>query len=251
MKIYIAVFGLLVALVGPQAQAENRYEIPMPADLASRQISVKVLPNITTRSLRPASLRQARLNMQAGREISETNLRALASHGDGLAALKYVRLLVSRHGGQREHASDIAYFGATAVGTGRVWPLADMINAMHALDPETEPKARVNKYIRVLYAHAWAGNDLALDAVIDLNGEDRLFGKMSERTRQRILNQSRENGTGRGELRMAVNLLMNPDLTPSDTELARIYLGRAVAADNLSVKVTAANLLLLLEGDGT
>ncbi len=251
MKKYIAIFGLLAAVVGTQSQAENRYEIPIPADLASRQISVQVLPNITTRSLRQAALRQARLDMQAGYEISENNLRDLAKHGDGLAALKYVRLLVSRYGGQREHASDIAYFGAIAVGTGRIWPLADMIKAMHALNPETEPKSRINKYITVLYAHAWAGNGLALDAVIDLNGEDRLFGKLSERTRQRILNQARENGTGRAELRMAVNLMMNPDLTSSDEELARTYLSRAVATDNLAVKVTAANLLLLLDANGT
>ncbi len=65
--------------------------------------------------------------------------------------------------------------------TGRIWPLQDAITAMHQLDPATEPSDRIQMYIQTLYAHALAGNALALDAVVDLNGEGRLFGPMSMR----------------------------------------------------------------------
>ena len=42
-----------------------------------------------------------------------------------------------------------------------------------------------------------AGNVLALDALIVLNGEGRLFGPMSDRTRDRIVAQAEQAGDGR------------------------------------------------------
>ena len=245
MKKYIAILGLTAALIGGHVQAQ----IGFPTDPTSRQISVKTSPGIQTKSIPQASLRKARLNMLAKREITETDLRALAEYGDGLAALKYVRILVSRHHGQREHASDIAYFGAVAVGDGRVWPLQDMIDAMHSLSPKTEPKARIRKYISVLYPHAWAGNSLALDALIDFNGKGKLFGELSDKTRQRILEQSKKNGVGRVELRMAVNILTKPEPTLTDKRQAHRYLTLAAATKNLAIKATAENLLRLLDAD--
>lgn len=249
MKKYIAAFGLAAALLGGQVHGEISYSIAFPADPASRQIAVKINPGIKTKSLPRASLRKARENLLAKREISETDLRALAEHGDGLAALKYVRILVSRHQGQREHASDIAYFGAIAVGNGRVWPLKDMIDAMHSLSPETEPKSRIKKHISVLYPHAWAGNSLALDALVDFNGEGKLFGKLSDKTRQRILGQSKKNGVGRIELRMAVNILIKPEMSSADKRQAHRYLTLATATENFAIKATAENLLRLLDAD--
>jgi hypothetical protein len=252
MNIRVAFLGLIVAIAGSAGVAESSLIFSIPVEKESRQISVKVTPGLTrTKSLPSKALRQARIDMLAKKVVSDENLRALADHGDGLAAQKYVRLLVARHSGDSSYASDIAYYGAIAVGTGRVWSLPDMVEAMHHLDVKTEPKARVNKYISVLYPHAWEGNGLALEALIDFNGQGKLFGDLSESTRQRIIEQSEKNGVGRAELHMAINIMQKPNLTQQETELARKYLERAKLANNLVIKTAASNLLPLLDAGGT
>lgn len=252
MKTALAVFGLNIVLMGSSVFAGNQLGNPVAVEKASRQVSVMVAPGLTkTKNLPTAALRQVRLDMLAKRAVSAGNLLALANHGDGLAAQKYMRLLVAQSNGKTRHASDIAYYGAIAVGSGRVWSLPDMIDAMHFLDVKTEPRARIATYISVLYPHAWAGNGLALDALVDFNRQDQLFGALSETTRQRILAQSKKNGGGRAELRMAINLMQNPNRSEQETELARTYLERAMLADNLVNKTAAGNLLSLLDANGT
>ncbi|MCH2164741.1 MAG: hypothetical protein MK098_08830 [Marinovum sp.] len=215
----------------------------------STQISVIVDPGVRgTRDLRSQRLRQARQDVLNGTYVPADLMRALAEAGDGLAAQRYVRLLQAEPGAP---ASDLAYFSAVAVGSGRVWTLGTMIKAMHALDPTNEPRDRVRKYITVLYPHAWAGNTLALEAVAAFNGEGRLFGALSDRTRQRILDEARTHGGGRLELSLAMTLLerarMGSPTAPSDTAQAKELLELAVASDQIAVHTTAANLLRLIQ----
>jgi hypothetical protein len=247
MRKKMILLALLTAFAGGQAFSSDDIELAFPFDLESSQISVKVRPGLkSTRNLPSSSLRKARLSMLAKQVVSDENLRALAEYGDGLAALKYVRLLVSRYKGQDEPASDIAYYAAIAVGSGRVWPLRDMISAMRHLNPKTEPKKRVREYIAVLYAHAWAGNTMALDAMVEFNGVGLLFGAMSDATRVKIMAQSKVNGNGRVELQLAVRLMIESEHAAEETELAQTYLVQASGSDNLAIKTTAKNLLLLL-----
>ena len=250
MAMALAALGGLQAAVAqtvpPTILAVN---LTMPVDTASRQISVKVSAGLTkTRKLPTPALRAARKAMLAGTEIGPADLRALADHGDGLAAQKYVRLLATAI--PPADPSDIAYYGSLAVSTGRVWSLPQAVAAMRQLDPETEPSKRKRAYIAMLYPHAWAGNTLALDAVIDLNGEGRLFGPMSEATRKRILEVDAKTG-GRIFLRLALGLMQKPDRSPAEDAQLRDYLARAAKTDNLAVKTTSSNLLALLDGAGT
>ncbi|MEL6466543.1 MAG: hypothetical protein AAFQ58_16375 [Pseudomonadota bacterium] len=240
--------GIFLLLSGPgTALAESRAVIPnvIAPSTEGARISVKVEPGLRSdKRLRSAALRQARADLHAGDPVMAPDLRALAEAGDGLAAQRYVRVLEASG---TAAPSDLAYFAAVAVGTGRIWTLDTMVRAMHRLDPATEPKARINKYISVLYPHAWAGNPVALQAVVDFNGAGRLFGPLSERTRQRILDQARVQGDGRLELGLAVALLerseamARPD--PDDLIQAQELLQRAEASDHLAVQTTAKNLL--------
>lgn len=244
---------LIIALAAPAlAFAEDARAPVIPNLLAisdeSARIAVTVEPGLRSSKGLSAPLRQAREAFHAGQEISAAQMRALAQAGDGLAAQRYVRLLEA----QSDAApSDIAMFAATAVGTGRVWTLPAMIDAMERLDPETEPQENVNRYIRVLYPHAWAGNTLALDAVVKFNGEGRLFGALSDRTRTRILDQARAQGGGQIELGMATAILeqhLHAD-APNDAALAeaRLLLTRAATAEHLAVRATAQNMLKLMD----
>lgn len=235
-------------LVGPTAAEAQTLPMTIPADKARRQISVVVDPGLTrTAKLPTEDLRQARRDMQAGKVISDENLRALAERWDGLAAQKLARNLVAQN--NPANASDIAYFASIAVSTGRVWTLPEAVQAMAALDPKTEPPKRIKVYNNMLTAHAWAGNSLALDALIDLNGEGKLFGPMSAETRKKILAQGAKNGDGRVDLRMAANLLQQPTVSEDDRSQAIVYLNSAMASDNFAVKTTAANILANLQAN--
>jgi len=139
--------------------------------------------------------------------------------------------------------SDIAWFATVAVRTGRVWTLPDAVAAMQRLDPATEPPERVRAYVEMLYPHAWAGNALALDAVIDLNGEGRLFGALSDATLQRIVTAAQAAGDGRAYLRLALQLLHVDAPGEADKARARDYLTRAIVGDHLAVQVIARTLL--------
>ncbi len=210
--------------------------VPPPFD--STRIGVIVFASLASNAGLPDDLRFARLAMQAGNVVSPSMLRDLADRRDGLAAARYVDWLLTES--PAPTASDIATYAAIAAGTGRSAYLAEFVEALYHLDPATEPDNRKSLYISVLYPHAWAGNLLALDAVIDLNGDDRLFGALSDATRDRILEQD---DTGRAALRLAVGLLLKSPRSSQDEAMIDTYLARAMSADNLGLRVTAANLL--------
>jgi hypothetical protein len=235
----IRALTLLVLLASP-LRADPVLVLPIPPDATSRAISVVAAPGLTrTRSLPPGELRTAREAMLADQDISPDLMRQLADRQDGLAALRYHRHLLETGGS----ASDIAYYGAIAVMTGRIWPLEDVVAALLTLDPATEPPDRVNLAIRALYPQAWAGNGLALDALIQLNGEDRLFGVMSDATRARLVDAARAGGDGRLFLHLAVSELWG---TPDADARARAqaYLAEAAAGSHLGVRTTAQTLLI-------
>lgn len=243
-------FLLLLLLLTSPALAEGsagavRAVAPsLPAATEGRHVSVVVTPGVMrTAQLPTRALRAARRAMVAGEALPETDLRALAEAWDGLAAQRLARLLLERPGAD---PSDVAYFATIAVSTGRVWTLPDAVAAMRRLDPATEPRERVRAYIAMLYPHAWAGNGVALDAVMDLNGEGRLFGPLSEATRARIL----EEGGPRAALRLGLAAMASQP-GPADIAEARALLGRAAEGGDLAVRATALNLLSLLpEAEG-
>ncbi|MBB93390.1 MAG: hypothetical protein CML68_02110 [Rhodobacteraceae bacterium] len=244
----LSFLGLCAALL-PASVAAQTIPVPLADTLETRQVAVVVTPGVRSMGQVPsARLRDLRRRMHQGVDLPVSALKELADLGDGLAAQRYARKLLDRPGAS---ASDIAYYAAVAVGTGRVWTLPDMIKAMRSLDPATEPRTRVRKYISVLYGHAWGGNSLALDAVEEFNGEGRLFGALTDTTRERMIAQSGENGGGRLELKLALALLEDGaatgGMTDPQRDETRRLLEQAARADSLAARVTAENLLALME----
>jgi hypothetical protein len=239
----LSVAALLACTLAAPVAAQSLVALgdrPMmvPPPFESTRIGVTVFPSLATNAGLPDDLRFARLAMQAGNVVSPTMLRDLADRRDGLAAARYVDWLLTE--APAPTASDIATYAAIAAGTGRTSYFAEFVEALYHLDPATEPDDRKALYISVLYPHAWEGNLLALDAVIDLNGPDRLFGALSDATRDRILEQD---DSGRAALRLALGLLLKSPRSDDDEATINAYLTRAMGADNLGLSVTAANLL--------
>lgn len=249
MKVLIALFGILLpaTLLAEPARAPL---IPILVGTSHESAAISVVVDRGLRSskrLPTQALRDAREAMHAGEQIAADDLRALAMARDGLAAQRFIRAVQA--GEAKATASDTAYIASVAVGSGRVWTLRTMVRAMQKLDPKTEPRARINAYIRVLYPHAWAGNALALEALVLFNGDGRLFGPLSDATRTRILAQAEKQGDRVTELRLAMGILEGAQgrTDPQKLAQARDYLTLAVTSEHLAVRTTAQNLLRLIE----
>ncbi len=245
----VVVLGAMPGIVAAQDFKAPVIPILIGPSEDSDRVSVVVDKGLTSsKRLRTAELRAAREAMHNNETVSVAHLRALAGAGDGLAAQRYVRVLLADPAAK---PSDIAYYSAVAVGTGRIWTLEPMIEAMHRLDPASEPRDRIRTYIRVLYPHAWAGNSAALDALVAFNGEGRLFGPLSDRTRNRILDEARKQGDGRIELGLAMGILeatrAGAETDPEALNEARGFLELAAASDHLAVSTTAENLLRMID----
>jgi len=249
-----AALALMLGLLAPVPALAQEVKAPIipilvGASEKAAQVSVVVDRGLRSSKRLKRSLRVARKAMQEGEEISLPDMRALAMARDGLAAQRYVRAMQA--GAVERNPSDLAYLAAIAVGTGRVWTLKPMIEAMRELDPATEPKDRINTYIRVLYPHAWAGNALALEALVLFNGEGRLFGPLSDTTRDRILAQAKKQADGRTELRLAMGILETERAkdTADAAQMAQAaaYLEAAAQSDHLDVSTTAQNLRRMIE----
>lgn len=223
-------------------------QTPMPfaPSKETRQISVEVTQGRSSMRGLPRDLREARRMMLDRQEIPDSSMRRLADRGDGLAAQRYVRRLVAQ-GEMEAQASDVAYYAAIAVGTGRVWTLPQMIEAMGHLSAKTEPRARIRKYIQVLYPHAWAGNTIALQAVVDFNGEGRLFGALSDSTREKIVSHSGKAGDGMIPLRMALVLMEKHEMTKDETAEARRLLDSARQTTHPGIRATAEAMMRQLD----
>ncbi|MEQ8341899.1 MAG: hypothetical protein RID15_00355 [Marinovum algicola] len=228
---------LATVLAGTLASAGLAQPLTLPAAPESRRIAVVVDRGIThTRQLPTAELRRLRKAMVGNRPLRDADLRRLAEAGDGLAALRMVKRLRPR--GPAEHASDIAYYASIASGAGRQGLFDDFVAALYLLDPAREPKHRVSQFIRVLYPHAWAGNSLAQDALIALNGPGKLFGPMSEATRARI----RQEGGARMVLALAMKDLSRDDLDAAALTRVIGYLELAERTGDLPVRTMAQSL---------
>jgi hypothetical protein len=210
---------------------------PPPADTA--RIAVTVFPGLASNEGLPERLRAARQAMHRGDPLAPETLRELADRRDGLAAQRYVDWLRT-HGGT---ASDLATYAAIAAGTGRIALFDDFVAALYDLDPATEPQDRTNLYMTVLYAHAWEGNLLALDAAVDLNGAGRLFGALSDRTRDRILAADAAHAQGRAALRMALSLMAANPRSPAQEALLTDALAQAAASSHPGTGAIAASLI--------
>lgn len=240
----LALLLLTPAALPLQAETTAPALMPFPAPAAARQISVIVDKGLTrTASLPTEDLRQARRDLQADKVISDADLRTLADYRDGLAAQTYVRRLALVAAPDAAMRSDIAFYASIAVASGRVWTLPEGVAAMLTLDPATEPADRVKTYMAMLYPHAWAGNALAQDALIALNGEGRLFGPMSAKTRARLLETARKAGDGRVALQLAVAALRDR----ADPVAARALLTEAQSSTQLAISTAAAALLAGLD----
>jgi hypothetical protein len=233
----LAAFAVVWLCTAALAEGPARVlTLPIPHDAEDLAIGVTVSEGLRSMARVPTEpLRVARRAMQAGQEIAPDDLRALAELGDGLAAQRLVKHLQMTAGSD----SDVARFAGIAVATGRIGMLPAMVDALGRLDPATEPPDRIAGHVAALYPQAWAGNPLALEALVQLNGAGRLFGALSDKTRQRLEAMAEDRGDGRLYLTLALN-----EMSPGgDAARAEGYVRRAAEGSNPMVRMAAETLI--------
>lgn len=196
-----------------------------------------------TSNLPTAELRSARRQMLGGGFISLDKLRALADAGDGLAAFRYAKALQERN--TPDPTGAIAHYYAIAAYTGRefaIRPLARLLKS----DGAGYSASRLRHALNAMKVQALSGNTDAAVLLGQMYADGVPFGQ-DLALAQTLIKESGDEPTPRAILQLAVAMMSDPDDATAGHPGARSALMLAASTEDLSVRVTAENLLRLLD----
>lgn len=196
-----------------------------------------------TNNLPTAALRATRRQMLAGGYVSIANLRGLADAGDGLAAFRFAKELQERNTPDPNGA--IAHYYAIAAYTGRsfaVRPLARLLKSEGAQYSES----RLRHCLNAMKAQVLSGNPDAALLLGQMYADGEPFGK-DLGLAQSYLAFAPDGQNPRAILQLGVAMMSDPADAVAGHSGARQALTLAASTDDLSVRVTAENLLRLLD----
>lgn len=192
-----------------------------------------------TRDLPTAALQAARRKMISGAVMGPKSLRALADAGDGLAAFRYAKLL------QADDAPDptgaAAHYYAIAAYTGRAFavpPLAKLLKDEGA----GYSASRLTHALNAMTVQALSGNAVAATLLGEMFADGVPFGRDVAQA-QTYLGMTTGGGSPRVALQLGVALMSDPADQAAGHPGAQSALILAASGDDLSVRVTAENLL--------
>lgn len=222
---------------------------PIPLHRQSPTIEIRVdfvFDNAVrnTRDLPTAALQAARRKMLSGATMTPKELRALADAGDGLAAFRYAKLL------QAAQATDLtggaAHYYAIAAYTGRAFavpPLARLLKDEGA----GYTASRLTHGLNAMTVQALSGNAVAATLLGQMYADGVPFGRDVAQAQIFLGMAATGGGSQRAALQLGVALMSDPADQHAGHPGARAALMLAAAADDLSVRVTAENLLNQLD----
>jgi hypothetical protein len=181
--------------------------------------------------------------MIAGRKIGATGLRALADAGDGLAAFRYGKLL--QDGPRPDPTGAAAHYYSIAAYTGRAFavpPLARLLKE----DGAGYSAGRLTHGLNAMTVQALSGNPVAATLLGQMYADGVPFGHDLAKA-QSYLSMASGGGSPRAVLQLGVALLDDPADAALGHPGARSALTLAAAGTDLSVRVTAENLLRLID----
>lgn len=199
--------------------------------------------NRVTRSkdLPTPALQAARKRMNGGGAISTAELRALADNGDGLAAFRFARLLQATTPPPK--LGVVAHYYAIAAYTGRSFAVPDLARLMVTEGAEYGDNL-LRQCLNALTIQAISGNAKAALALSQMYSDGLPFGRDPAAARH-FLGMAGKNDPA-AALKLGLALLADPADAALDHVGARAALGLAASGSDLAVRVTAENLLILL-----
>lgn len=196
-----------------------------------------------TRDLPTAALRAARRQMISGEPIGGNKLRSLADAGDGLAAFRYAKLL--QEGREPDLTGAIAHYYAIAAYTGRAFAVAPLARLLKA-EGSGYSESRLRHCRNAMTVQALSGNADAAVLLGEMYADGVPFGQDMLQAQQ-FLAMGAGGDNPKGALNLGVALMNDADDAAADHVGAVSALRVAASGSDLSVRVTAENLLRLLD----
>lgn len=206
---------------------------------------VALAPRIRSSSDLPTpGLIQARKAMVQKRRLSLGTLRSLADAGDGLAAHQLAERLAAKD--RSDLAADTAHYYSIAAAKGRSYAVRGMVTAIDQIDQSAVHPRRLAELKKVLFAYVKAGHPLAVKAALAYHLSAHPFGDLSHEMRTLAL-ASNTSGAGGIALQLASITLQNSAADAAALAEAQTLLGIAQQSPSFSQRVTATNLLPLVQ----
>lgn len=196
-----------------------------------------------TNDLPTAALKATRRQMIAGAYVGPTALRALADAGDGLAAFRYAKLLQDKNSPDPTGAA--AHYFSIAAYTGRAFavpPLARLLKDRGA----SYSASRLTQGLNAMTVQALSGNAVAATLLGQMYADGVPFGKDLAQA-QTYFDMASGGGSPRAVLQLGIALMSDPADKALGHPGARSALNLAATGADLSVRVTAENLLRLID----
>lgn len=195
-----------------------------------------------TLDLPTLDLQAARKRMVTGGRVSSNDLRALADAGDGLAAYRYGKLLQTSQPPAKPGSA--AHYYAIAAYTGRAFAVTPLAQLLQAEGADYGPSLLKNS-LNALTVQAISGNAKAAQILGKMYATGVPFGY--DLTQAQHFTALAGQDDPAGALKLGIALMGDAQDAALDHAGAKAALTIAANSSNLSAKVTAENLLRLLD----
>lgn len=234
--------ALFLAMLLALTLGETTQAGPLPA--AVIRVDFKFDNKVNhTRDLPSMSLQSARKRMVGSGKVSLNELRALADAGDGLAAFRYAKAL--QEATPPAKAGAAAHYYAISAYTGRSFAVRPLGRLLLSEGAGYSPSL-LKQSLNALTIQAISGDADAAQLLGKMYSDGLPFGRDLGQA-QHFLALAGQSDPG-AALKLGIALMSDPADAALDHVGARAALGLAADGPNLSARVTAENLLRLLDG---
>lgn len=218
----------------------------LPADLMQADF---VFDNAVrkTQDLPTPNLQRIRKRMISGVDLNFKDLQALADAGDGLAAFRLAKRLEER--GVPDPTGVAAHYYAIAAYTGRAFavpPLARLLKS----DGTDYSVSRLRHGLNAMTVQALSGNPAAATLLGKMFADGAPFG-LDLAKAETFLAMTEGASSPKALLQLGLALMTDPADVAAGHTGARSALTLALAGDDLAVRVTAENLLRMIDAAST
>lgn len=190
-------------------------------------------------------LQQARRRMLADEQISWDDMRALADHGDGLAAFRFAQRIEGQ--GDPALLGDAAFYYATAAYTNRPYAAGPLIRILERRDVEFSPR-RLEHMENALRALALSGDARSKVALTGFYASGHPFGRQPERALEFRLDLA-EAGDSNTALALILEAMSGSSPLPLDEEQMTRLFDVVATSENLGLRTTGDNLRRMMDAD--
>lgn len=181
--------------------------------------------------------RQVRMELGAGRAVSDDMLRQAADGGDGFAAYRLAQSLEERG----RPAGDVAHYYALAAASGRSGATYGLIRQLRRPDAASTGGQRLGWIEETLRSAARNGDAQAANFLIEAYSSGQPFGRDVDKAIA-LQRSSARQGNPKAALDIVTTTLARPDRSADDLRLALEMADLAIAKGDLSTRITAENL---------